>query len=87
MAKCCPMAKALSTIRLRGNRSIYDIKRHLLNPSYSQAIVPFPPLPYVIPVMAANLRDLDLILIDHIRTGEAFSIVASIDSPFRELVS
>lgn len=87
VAKCCPMAEAFNILGLAKNSRIKSIKSRLLNPGYSDAIIPFPPLPNVIPAMAANLRDLELIPIDDIGDAKEFSVIASIDSPFRELVS
>jgi len=88
VAKCHPMDKVLSDLNLDGNRNrVNRIKRHLLSQGYAQAIIPFPPLHDIIPPMAADLRDLDLIPIGHIGDAKEFSIIASIDSPFRELVS
>lgn len=85
VAKCCPMTEALRTIGLGYNRN--RIKRGLLSQGYSQSIIAIPPLPDKIPAIAANLRDLELIPIDNIGDTGEFRVVASIDSPFRELVS
>ncbi len=52
---------------------------------YFETIVPFPGLKNRIPPMAANLRDLELIPIEKIKTE--FSRIASLDSPFRELIA
>ena len=37
--------------------------------------------------MAANLKELDLMPIENIGDAKEFTAIASIDSPFRELVS
>ena len=52
---------------------------------YFETIVPFPSLKNRIPPMAANLRDLELIPIEKINTK--FLRIASLDSPFRELIA
>ena len=88
VAKCCRMTEALRTIGLGGGRNLdYQIKSRLLSQGYSQSIIPIPPLPDNIPAIAANLKDLELIPIDNIGDTGEFRVVASIDSPFRELVS
>ena len=88
VAKCCPMTEALRTIGLGVGRNLdYQIKSRLLSQGYSQSIIAIPPLPDNIPAIAANLKDLELIPIDNIGDTGEFRVVASIDSPFRELVS
>ena len=52
---------------------------------YFETIVPFPGLKNLIPPMVANLRDLELISIEKINT--TFPRIASLDSPFRELIA
>ena len=88
VAKCWPMTEALRAIGVEGGRNLDDrIKRGLLSQGYSQSVIAIPPLPDKIPAIAANLRDLELIPIDQIGDTGEFRVVASIDSPFRELVS
>ena len=60
---------------------------HLLNAGHSQGIVPLPSFRDVVPTMAADLRDLSLISIEEIGTEATYRRVASINSPYRELVS
>ncbi len=94
VAKCFSMKAALASIGLsvspNPNR-IEDAKRRiregLLSSGYSQSIIPFPALKDAIPTMAANLRDLELIPIENIGNEAAFRTIASLDSPFRELVA
>ena len=52
-------------------------------------MLPLPALVDVVPNMMANLTDLELIPFDDIgdRSGPKFKRVASVSSPFRELVS
>ncbi|MDE0133113.1 MAG: hypothetical protein OXQ32_12760 [bacterium] len=62
--------------------------RTVLSRGYFESIVPFPALQGRIPTMVAHLRDLDTIPLDDIgQREEPFLRVASLDSPFRELVS
>ena len=86
-AKCCSMEEALPLVGLRGNKNAATIKDRILSSGYAQTIVPFPRLEEVIPLMAANLRDLELTPIAAIGEGQRFIRIASIDSPFRELIA
>jgi len=63
------------------------LTRHLLNAGYSQGIVPLPGFRDVVPTMAADLRDLCLIPIEEIGADATYWRVASMNSPYRELVS
>ena len=56
-----------------------------LTQGYFETVIPFPNLKNRIPTMAANLKDLELIPFDKI--GTEFLRIASLDSPFRELVA
>lgn len=75
-----------------GNISGKKLKDRLpstvLSQGYFETVVPFPALVGRVPPMLANLRDLELIPFDKIRGSDpAFERVASIDSPFRELIA
>ena len=87
VAKCCSMLEALAAIGMRGNRNADRIRERFLSNGYAQSTIPFPALEGVIPTMAANLRDLELIPIGNIGNEADFRRVASLDSPFRELVA
>ena len=87
VAKCCSMQEALSLIGLRGNTNTNRIRERLLSSGYAQSVIPFPAMGGVIPAMAANLRSLELIPIGSIGEESSFRRVASLDSPFRELVA
>ena len=63
------------------------IKRHLLTAGHSQGILPLPGYRDVIPTMVADLRDLCLIPIEEIGDEASYRRVASMNSPYRELVS
>ena len=91
VSKCCPMKNGLKLTRLKTS-SLSSLKRQLIGSVLSQgfleAIIPFPGLQGRIPNMAANLRELELIPLDEIGLKDAqFTRIASLDSPFRELVS
>lgn len=94
VARCCSIDQALSRLGLE------EAKKEKLDPSrlglprgYIEEIVFLPKLSKRIPTMAANLKELVLIPIDQIASGQDvddgsphFVRVASIDSPFREAV-
>ena len=91
VARCCSMREALDHTPLKG-MGPSKLKGRLINtiltPGYSGAIIPSPCLEGKIPTMAANLRDLELIHVEAIgRADEPFLRIASIDSPFRELIA
>ena len=85
------MRKGLDLTSLKGMR-LAKLKDRLpgtvLSHGYFEAVIPFPCLEGRIPTMAANLRDLEFIPVDDIGISEkAFLRVASVDSPFRELIA
>lgn len=88
VAKCSSMKEGLRRIGI--HKEFEDsLSKSLLSQGYSGPIIPFPSLQGRIPTMTANLRNLELIPIEQIvgANDPKYSIVASIDSPFRELVS
>lgn len=90
VARCCSMLHAQRLVGLIGsNKKVKRNIKEMLNEGYRRAIIPLPKLEGVIPTMAANLRDLELIEIEKIGAGKEFEYrrVASCDSPFRELVA
>ena len=87
VAKCCPMKQALKAIGLNENTNANTIKDRLLRNGYAQTVIPFPPLPDIIPTMAADLRDLELIPTGDVGENKRFQRKASVDSPFREMVA
>lgn len=90
VAKCCSMKKGLDLIGLKG-MSPAKLKERLpstvLTQGYFETIIPFPRLKRKIPTMAVNLRDLEFIAIEDIGPNKQFLRVASVDSPFRELIA
>ena len=87
VAKCCSMEEALSAIGMAGNRNSRRLKERLLNSGHAQSVIPFPALEDQIPTMAADLHNLELIPIQNIGNKADFLTVASLDSPFRELIA
>ena len=91
VARCCSMKDGLDRTSLKGMK-LSKLKDRLsgtvLSQGYIEAIVPFPCLNGQIPTMAADLRDLELIPFDEIDiSNTAFLRIASIYSPFRELIA
>lgn len=91
VSKCCPMKSGLKLTRLKTS-GLSALKGNLigsvLSQGYLEAIIPFPGLRGRIPNMAANLRELELIPLHEIGLKNTqFIRIASLDSPFRELVS
>ena len=91
VSKCCSMKNGLDATSLKGMK-IQDLKDQLrssmLTQGYLGAVLPFPELKNQIPTMAANLRNLELIPVEKIGTSnKPFRRIASLDSPFRELIS
>ena len=99
LARCCTVEDALMRIQMKpARRKLNDEKeldsfkkrltKSVLTQGYHKMIIPLPCLEGKIPAMAADLRDLDFICLDEIGfEGKDFIRIASIDSPFRELVS
>ena len=91
VACCCSMREGLDLTSLKGMR-LAKLKDRLpgtvLSYGYFEAVIPFPSLKGRIPTMAAYLRDLEFIPVGDIGISEkAFLRVASVDSPFRELIA
>ena len=89
VAKCCSIREGLRRIGM--NRDFEEaLSNHpILTQGHSGAIILLPNLQGRIPAMAANLRNLELIPMGKIvpKDDAEYCIAASIDSPFRELVS
>ena len=91
VARCHTIKKGIQGTSL-GNIGASKLKGKLqsdiLTHGFFETILPFPELPERIPHMVADLRDLELIPFEQIvGSNIRFERVASIDSPFRELVS
>ena len=90
VAKCCNMSQVLQSMGMKDSKANTlkkELPKRMLNQGYFQEFIPLPPLDDKIPAMAANLKDLDLIPISEIGEERVFTIVASVDSPFREQVA
>lgn len=87
VAKCCGIRAAMAKLQIPLDQDRIK-KSHILSKGFLEDFVIFPKLPGKIPSMAVNLKNLQLIPVDMIGEEEAeFDTIASIDSPFRELVS
>ena len=91
VAKCCSTKRGLNLI---GREDLGTEKRRkrlqsdVLSRGFLEIVMPFPALRGRIPTMMVNLRELELIpLSDVVSENKRFCRVASLDSPFRELVS
>ena len=95
VSRCCSIKEGLkNAINLGENitRKHKDRIKSFLSHGHSNGIIPLPPLKDRIPLIAANLRDLQLIPADEIETSNSpatvkYARIASLDSPFREMVS
>ena len=88
VANCCSIKEGLDRIPLQGREDKKGRLRSVLNQGYSGAILPLPSLEGLIPTMAANLRNLEQLSIEDIALkGRRFDRIASVDSPFRELIA
>lgn len=91
VASCETLAEVLERSSLKGlkpSKLKGRIIGTMLSPGFFSEFLPIPSLQGRIPTMAANFKRLHLIPVSHV-TSESpeYERVASIDSPFRELVS
>ncbi len=82
------------TLSLKENRRDKDVENvntKVLSAGVFAGLLPLPPFPNHLPMMVANLKNLEVILYEAIgrteSTQPSFERVASIDSPFREQVA
>ena len=90
VAKCCSMKDGLGRTSWKdmGMRKLEDRLPSILTQGYFESVIPFPGLKNRIPTMAVDLRDLELIPVNDISISDGpFRRIASVDSPFRELVA
>ena len=89
VARCRPWQDRLGSIGLGGAKRRDLIKRlpSMLNRGFQDSIIPIPSLPGKIPDMVVDLRELCLVPLCDIGHDRGYRRVASVDSPFRELVS
>jgi CTP synthase len=88
---CCSVKDGLNRTSFRNikPKKLKDkLPSKVLSPGYFESVILFPCLEGLIPAMVADLRDLEFIPLKDIGiSGTSFLRIASIDSPFRELVS
>lgn len=86
VAHCCVPKEAIAKVPSAANK---DNLVGYLNQGYVQSFLPLAAYLNRIPLMMADLRKLDLISIDNISIDDSkqYVRVASLDSPFRELVA
>ena len=91
VARCCSIKDGLKLIGLQSTTSKAKLKERfstILTQGYSDAMHPIASLVERIPCMVANLKNLELLAFAMIGTAEdQYERIASMDSPFRELVS
>jgi hypothetical protein len=99
LARCISIEDALSRVQMKPGQSKLKAQKELdsfkerltksvLTHGYCQAMILLPRLEGRIPLMAADLRGLEFASFDDIGSSDKmFLRIASIDSPFRELVS
>ena len=88
VAKCFGMKEALAAVNIilgAKAKKNEDKLSSVLSQSFIRNIFPFPRFANIIPTMAADFKQLELIPFDRLHDG--FDRVASLDSPFREVVS
>jgi hypothetical protein len=88
VAQCCLPKDGLKMAGIPGIPQDRLQKHAILTQGYQDALVPLPSLEGRIPTMMINLRKLELIpLSDISKNGTVYIRIASLDSPFRELIS
>ena len=91
VAKCVPTTDAFELTSLKGitaNRLKDRLISSVLSRGHFETILPLPALKDRIPTMVANLRDLEFIPLRDVGPGsKPFLRIASLDSPFREMVA
>lgn len=88
VARCCPPETFLRTLGTKMSKVKGKLPA-ILNRGYHEAYLPLPKFERVSPAMVANLRDLELVPYAEVDKGEGtapYIRIASIDSPFRELI-
>lgn len=93
LAKCCAAPAMFRALGLTGTsqKVIDKVRDEVLTQGFRNGMLPLPSFPGRIPLLAASLKDLEVVPYDQIRgpanQGAAYERVASIDSPFREQVA
>ena len=89
VAQCIPTRDGLDRANLGGlsSKKSNRLKGQFLSPGHLNGIIPLPKYFEKIPSMSADVRKLRLIPMQDLRNKQEYDRVASIDSPFRELIS
>ncbi|MFC1462717.1 response regulator [Verrucomicrobiota bacterium] len=90
LARCCSVTTGVASTSLKniGAKKLKDkLTSPILTQGYFENAVPFPELSGRIPHMMANLHDVELVPLKNIGEGRRLERVASVDSPFRELIA
>lgn len=93
VAKCVSAKDGVTAIqqasKLKIDKLLEELPTLVLSQGFYQRLVPFPELKGKIPPMMADLKKLELVPLDDIVSEDTgkYCRVASLDSPFRELVS
>ena len=88
LARCAAFMQGLAPANLHNtpkNKIVNRFPSSLLNSGYCDCIVALPELPNHIPHMVADMKKLELLTFDEIH--DQYVRVASIDSPFREMIN
>jgi CheY-like chemotaxis protein len=90
VSKCTHVKSYFNVCKVKVGKILEDLPPRLREPQQG-GFIPLPAFEKIIPPLAANLRNLELIPLDDInaygRTEKNYERVASIDSPFREYLS
>jgi len=91
LVACCSESRALiealgKSVATKQSK-LKDAIRSALHTGFCNATVPIPGLKGVLPEMSANMRSLEVIPLANIGDDRPFVRVASVDSPFRELLT
>ena len=86
VARCVPNEAALKALGMETAKAS-TVKTHLLTAGYRDGMLPLPALKGRIPSMMADLKKLELLPRGDIGIEKAYERIASIDSPFRELIA
>ena len=91
VARCGSIKDLLGRTRFKeikmNSKGKEQIRTSVLAPGFFETIIPFPRFSGHIPTMGTDMRDLELIPLTDIGARKPFLRIASIDSPFRELIS
>ncbi|MCK6484531.1 MAG: hypothetical protein L6R00_10410 [Phycisphaerae bacterium] len=93
LAKCCGSPAVFRALGLTGTsqKVIDKVRDEVLTQGFRNGMLPLPSFPGRIPLIAASLKDLEVVRYDQIgppaAEGTAYERIASIDSPFREQIA